>query len=144
MGQKGSEVLWSGGIPGRVRLGVGGIGCTRTVLETLSGAAVEDVGWRATYSGFMLRRWMGPCLTGSVNPGTRMFPPFCCFHWCSGGEKAGAASGSGVPLHPTVTAAALVSLPERWQLPLWHWGPALVLGAFGVAGAVPETQQLSL
>lgn len=36
MGQKGSEVLWSGEISSRVRLGVGGMGCTRAVLETLS------------------------------------------------------------------------------------------------------------
>lgn len=37
-----------------------------------------------------------------------------------------------------------MSFPERWQLPLWHLGPALLLGAFGVAGTVPEIQQLSL
>lgn len=44
MGQKGSEVLWSGGILNRVRLGVGGMRCRRAVLETLSGAAGEDAG----------------------------------------------------------------------------------------------------
>lgn len=37
-----------------------------------------------------------------------------------------------------------MSLPERWRLPLWHLSPALVPGAFGVAGAVPEMQQFSL
>lgn len=31
-----SEVLWSGEISSRVRLSVGGMGCTRAVLETLS------------------------------------------------------------------------------------------------------------
>lgn len=60
-------------------LGVGGMGHTRAVLETLSGPAGEDVGWRATHRGFMLRRWMGPCLTGSANPGTRRFPPVLLF-----------------------------------------------------------------
>lgn len=60
------------------------------------------------------------------------------------GKRQVQPRGVGSPLHPTVMAAALVSLPERWQLSLWHLGPALVLGAFGVAGAVPEVQQLSL
>lgn len=44
---------------------------------------------------------MGPCLARSANPGTQMFPSFCCFHCFSGWGKAGAASGSGTPLHPT-------------------------------------------
>lgn len=77
-------------------LGVGGMGLTRAVLETLSGPAGEDVGWRATHSGFMLRRWMGRCLTGSANPGTRMFLPALLFPLVRWREKAGAALGTGV------------------------------------------------
>lgn len=143
MGQKGSEVLWSGEIPSRFRLDVGGMGCTRAVLETLNEAAGEDVGWRATHSGFMLRKWMGPCLTGSGQPWD-VSPRAVVSSGAVEGKRQVQPRGVGTPLHPTVTAAALVSLPGRWQLPLWHLGPALFPGAFGVAGAVPEMQQLSL
>lgn len=47
-----------------------------------------------------LEEGMGPCLAGSATPGAGLFPPCCCSHRCSGGEKADPASGSGVPCTP--------------------------------------------
>lgn len=53
--------------------------------------------------------------------GTRMFPLFCCFHCCSGGEKAGAASGSGAPLHPTARQQHWCSFLRGGSSPFGIW-----------------------
>lgn len=130
MEQKGSEVLWSGGIPSRVRLGIGEMGCTTAVLGTLSWAEGEDLGGRATHSGLMLGRWMGvPASRGVPILGLGCFPPYSCFHWCSGGEKAGAASGSGVPPAPHSHGSS-AGVPSRFGIwvQLWFLEHSVSLG----------------
>lgn len=89
-----------------------------------------------------LEEGMGPCLAGSATPGAGLFPPCCCSHRCSGGEKADPASGSGVPCTPQSRQQPWCPFP-RAAAPALVSEPSSVSGAFGVAGAMPEVQQLS-
>lgn len=111
---------------------MGGMGCTRAVLETLNGVAGEDVGWRATHSGFMLRRWMGPCLTGSGQP--RDVSPYAIVS--SGaveGKRQVQPRGVGSPLHPTVPH----SHGSSTGVPSWEVAaPALAFGSSSVSWSI--------
>lgn len=97
-----------------------------------------DVGWRPSHSRFVLRGGDGALPRGERHPWGWTVPPVLLFPPVQWRGKGRPSLGERGPLHPAVPAAALVSLPEGRQPPLWCPSPALFPERSALPGPCPR------